>query len=235
MTFRFPNVTLEFERLASGYRLILAYDLIVPSTAKLPSLARLYSEKYRLRDLLAAWNDGVEKDQGKQRRSFPTLLVYVCDSRYDASQTINLSTLQYNDQVRATCLKDLCPQFGMGLYIADLDRELSGLCDNGDPDSYVFGDVNEDRITLSQLDDIDGRTVADCKSTEIEEPEHFIQNEPFCDDPDEQDRDQFGYVTHIYRRTVSTGSEFTVSQADSFKGLGLDTARGQSTVAYRGE
>ena len=51
---RYNDVTIEFRPLNSGYRLMLEYHLVLPSPANLSSLSHLYSEKDKLRVLLAS-------------------------------------------------------------------------------------------------------------------------------------------------------------------------------------
>lgn len=170
---RHNDVTVEFCPLGSGHRLMLEYDLIMPSPAKLPSLAHLYSEKNKLRDILFAWNDSVQKF------IFPTLLAYICDSHY-TSQSLSLNVLQKEDRLRATCLKDPCSQIGMGLYIADLNRTRSGICDyypgsDNEDDHHVIEIEDDDEIVLTEVVDLDGNTVAGGIS--IKEEEHLVQGE----------------------------------------------------------
>ncbi|CAD6588710.1 MAG: hypothetical protein ASARMPRED_003700 [Alectoria sarmentosa] len=201
----YSDVTLELKPLGSGYRLMLEYDLIVPSPAKRPRLAHLYKEKEKLRDVLTAWNDSVKKDEVTQKSNFPTLLAYICDSHY-TSQSLNLNVLQGNDLLRAACLKDLCSQIGMGLYIANIDRTHSGFCNShpsyyGEPDHHYIETTDDDFITWTKVVDLDGNTVAIDGS--LESDENFIQSEPFEDIPDDEDFDRgHGLVTHSYRRTV---------------------------------
>ena len=210
---RYNDVTIEFKPLDSGYRLMLEYYLVLPPPAKRPSLTHLYSEKDKFRNLLASWNDGVEKDKAAQTSTAPTLLAYICDSHYP-SQSLSLNALQGNDRLRAACLKDLCSRFNMGVYIADLDRSRSGHCDfhpsrYGDDDDHGHHDIeqaDDDYITLTKMVDLDGQTVA--SGMTIREEENLIQSWDFDDDldddPDDEDYDRHhGFVTHIHRRTVS--------------------------------
>ena len=213
---RYNDVTVEFKPLESGYRLMLEYNLILPPPAKLSSLARLYSEKEKLRNLLASWNDSVEKDKAAQRSTTESLLAYICDSHYP-SQSLSLNTLQGNDRLRAACLKDLCSRLNMGVYIANLERNRSGFCESshksqyGDDDGghHYIDTVDDDEITMEDLFSLDGKAVSVGMIQTIEE-ENFIQSDAF-DDPDEEDYDgQHGFVTHIFRKTVSPARGLTV-------------------------
>lgn len=185
---------------------MLEYDLVLQSPAKLPSLDNLYSEKDKLRNLLAAWNDGVEKDSAMRTSKFPTILVYFCGDHY-SSESLNFEELRGNDGLRAACLRDLCPRLGIGVYIADLDRTHTGFCDYhpshyGEDDHHAIETEDEDSITLTKMVEFNGRTVVN--DIAIDEEEHFVQSEPFDDEPDEEDFEEYhGLVTHYYRKTVS--------------------------------
>lgn len=207
MRCRYSEASIEFKPLRSGYRLLLEYDLVLPPPAKRPSLAHLYSEKDKIKVLLNSWNDSVEKDKATQRSTTPTLLAYICDSHY-SDQRVSLSALQGNDRLRAACLKDLCSRLGMGVYIANLNRTISGFSDwhatrygdNDDDDYHGIDTVDEDNIVLGDLFSFDGKAVSGgCSVKE----ENLLQSDAF-DDPDEEDYDRYhGCVTHVYQKTVS--------------------------------
>ena len=106
----------------------------------------------------------------------------------------------------------------MGVYIARLDRSISGFSNwhptrYGDDDSsHGIESVDEDEITLGDLFNLDGQAVS--RSCSIEE-ENVLQSDAFDDVPNEEDYDrQHGFVTHMYRKTVSSGQELTVSWSD---------------------
>ena len=201
---------MELKPLDAGHRLMLEYDLILPSPARLPSLAGMNSEKGKLRDTLAVWNSAVTKENVTQNSSFPTLFAHVCNSIYK-SQSLNLDVLQGNDHFRAAYLRDLCASFDMGLYIANLDRTLTGFCeDYHDDDDYYMGVEDEDSIVLTKVVDLKGNTVGSNLTLDFED--NFVASDPFDEDPDSQDNDRnHGLVTYYYRRTVSLGSRLTLA------------------------
>ena len=215
---------------------MLQYYLVLPPPAKLSSLGHLYSEKDKLRNWLASWNDSVEKDKAAQISTTPTLLAYICDSHYP-TQSLSLNALQGNDRLRASCLKDLCSRFAMGVYIAALERTRSGFCysshsnyygDDDDDDHHDIDQIDDDYITLTKMADLDGQVVM--SGMTVREEENLIQSWRFhddsdddgsdddCDDdPDEEDYDRHhGFVTHIFRKTVSSVHGLTVSWTDIF-------------------
>ena len=201
---RHSDVGLELKPLDSGYMLMLEYDLVLPSPAKLPSLENMYSEKDKLRKVLAAWNSAVTKESTTQNSSFPTLLAHVCDSIYER-QPLSFNALQGNDRFRAAYLRDLCASFDMGVYIADLDRTLDGFCeDYCNDDEYYMSVEDEDSIVLTKMVNLDGTTVGSDLALEVED--NFVASDPFDEGPDKEEHDRnHGLVTYYYRRTVSIG------------------------------
>ena len=138
----------------------------MPSLAKLKSLASLHGKKGEIRDLLEAWNDGVQKDCAKQTTKSPTLLAYICDSHH-ATESLSLNVLQGTDRLRAICLRDLCSRMSMGLYLADRHRTRYGVCESSHPTRYGNDDgphsidmVDEDYSTLTNMFNLDGNKVA---------------------------------------------------------------------------
>ncbi len=227
MRSRYAGVTLEFKPLESGHSLMLEYDLILPSSTRVPPLPRFLKQKGELRDLLATWSNDVEKDKAAQDSTFPTLLVHLCDSHY-TSKSLSLNVLQDNDRRRATYLKDLCSEIDMGLYIADLERIRCGYClstppsNSDEDDHHSIDEEHEDDTTLTRIVDLDGNEVA--RSVWLVLQEHIVQSEPFDDDdPDDEDffEEAHGTVVHYWKRTVRSAPELAFSLADVLQALVL--------------
>lgn len=184
---------------------MLEYDLVVlPSSAKIPTLGRLMREKDTIRGLVVAYNNNSKEISAMRELNIQRALVYSCDSHY-ASQPLSLSTLQGKDQLRAACLRDVCATLNMGVFIADLHRTRSGFCEysrGGDweDDHHGIETEDEDLIELTKVVDVDGETIS--PGFALEE-EHFLQDDVF-DIPDDEDYDYHnGFVTHHYLKTVS--------------------------------
>ena len=184
--------------------LVLEYDLILPVPAKLPPLGDVYREKGKLRDIIARWNNAVTRESTTQDDNFPTLLAHVCDNIY-SSEPLSFDVLEGNDRFRATYLRDLCAALHIGLYIANLDRTLTGFCEDFcNDDDYCMTVEDEDSIVLTNIVDLDGNTVGSDLSLEVDD--NFVASDPFDDDPDKEDFDRnHGLVTYYYQRTVSIG------------------------------
>ena len=93
-----------------------------------------------------------------------------------------------------------------GLYIANLDRTLTGFCeDYYNDDDYYMSVEDEDSIVLTKVVNLDGNTVGSDLALEVED--NFVASDPFDEGPDSQDNDRnHGLVTYYYRRTVRLGS-----------------------------
>ena len=230
---RYSDVSLELKPLELGHMSMLEYDLV------LPSLAGVYSEKEKLRDQLAAWNSAVTKKCPSNYNSFPTLLAHVCDSTYDA-ESLSYAVLQGNDRFRAACLREVCAALHIGLYIADLDRTLTGFCeDYQDDGNWYMSLEDEDSIVLTKIVDLVGNTVGSDLPLEVED--NFVASDPFADDvPDKEDFTHYdeedfshydGVVTYYYWKTVSIGTGLARAKADLFPGFSHDTVGGQIRVA----
>ena len=198
---RYDDVTVEFTPVSSGYRLMIEYDLIAPSTANWQPLVDLYKEKTKLRECLTTWNNNAKKDRAMQMSNIPTVLAYVCDSHYPV-EDLGLDVLAGDDGLRGACLKDVCSQIGIGVYIADLYRRVSGCASNdyADEKHHLIEMTQEDETTL-KIVDLNGNKVEN--DALLEEYENFVDNDAF-DVPEEEDYDDYyATVTHHYRKTVS--------------------------------
>lgn len=203
--YRYTDITLELKPLDKGHILMLEYDLTLASPALLPCLADSYSGKGKLRELLTAWNDAVTKQSATQNDSSPTLLAHICDSTYKSS-SLSFDKLEGNDRFRVAYLRDLCSQLDIGLYVADLDRSLTGYGESLYKEKYHYNMSveEEDCITLIKMVDLDGNIVG--SRIAIDKEDNFVASDPFDGGPDSQDIDRdYGGITYYYRRTVSIG------------------------------
>ena len=202
MRTRYDDVTVEFTPVSSGYRLMIEYDLIAPSHANWQPLVDLYSEKTKLRECLMTWNNNAKKDRAMQMSNIPTLLAYICDFHYPV-ENLSLDVLGGDDGLRGACLKNVCSQIGIGVYIADLYRRVSGCASNdyADENHHLIEMTQEDETTLTKIVDLYGNKVESDPS--LEEYEEFIQNDAFDNPEDEEYDDYYATVTHHYRKTVS--------------------------------
>ena len=200
---RFADVTHEVKPVRSGRRLVLTYNLVHTTLSKKELGADSNKAMAKLRLLFSRWRDNVE--------DFPTHLGFLFDHQYtDAS--LCYDDLKGHDLEVASYLRQVCTEYGFFLYLASLERSVTGGCDE---DDYWAGDTHEifeetDRDTyLKRVVDLDGAEIA--RDLDFDD-DRFIQSEPFEKlEPDDEDCSGFTgnegvNTTHFYHRTVCTYS-----------------------------
>ena len=218
----YSDVTHEVKPITSGHRLVLVYNLIQLSVGHTQSADVLAMKKKELSSILSSWSRGVARDNSEA----PEFLLYQLDHQYtDAS--LRFQSLKGLDKVKAEYLREICPQVGVGFYLASMERIEYGPCEEGyDDDDYGYGyeeDEEEDEednrrsgatyaldevlqqsIELKRMIDLDGFLLA--RDISIEE-ENIVQEEPFSRDPDKEDYEGYtgnegASATHFYHDTV---------------------------------
>jgi hypothetical protein len=160
----------------------------------------------KLRSLFSRWKNDIEKSL-----SSPTSLAFLFEHQYtDAS--LRYEGLKGHDRQVAAHLRKVCIEYGFCFYLANLERSVSGGCD--EYDGYNYGhrsgfhalvEEYDRKTSLKRIVELDGSEVA--RDLEFKE-ELLIQHEPFKGaKPD--DEDYSGYTgnegvsaTHFYHRTV---------------------------------
>lgn len=156
----------------------------------------------KLRLLLPAWMKSFEAGE-----DISTHQAFLFEHQYtDAS--LCYAGLKGKDQQVASHLREACDEFGVCLYLANLDKTVSGGCD--DEDGGEITDETDRETWLKKVVDLEGREVGEDIGFD---EENFIQTDPLENDPD--DEDCSGYTgnegvstTHFYHRTVKIASHF---------------------------
>ncbi len=218
----YADVMHEVKPITSGYRLVLVYNLIQRSIGPIQSAATLAKEKKELSSILASWSRGFAKESSEA----PEFLAYQLDHEYtDAS--LCFQSLKGLDKVKAEYLREICPQVGVGFYLASMERTEYGPCeDDYQEHGYGYGydeyeedeeeignsganhtleEVLQESIQLKRMIDLDGSLIARDISIEVED---IVQEEPFARDPDKEDFEDYtgnagASATHFYHDTVS--------------------------------
>lgn len=204
--FRFADVTHEVKPVLSGRRIVLTYNLVHTSLGSKELGPNSDMGMAKLRPLFSQWKNNIEKDP-----SFPTTLAFLFEHQYtDASLCYN--GLKGHDHQVAAHLRNVCVEYGFCFYLANLERSVSGGCDEydgyGRGHSAGFHDLIEEydkQTSLKRIVELDGSEVA--QDLEFKE-ELFIQHEPFKGaEPDDEDYSGFTgnegvSATHFYHRTV---------------------------------
>lgn len=192
----------------SGYRLVLTYNLRFVGAATGSDSAAI-EENARLRGLFASWM------KAYQEYNMPEALVYKLE--HPATAKLCYDKLEGDDQQIVMRLKEACLESGFHLYLANLERTVSGTSEEEEYDYYGRYDRDEDEhhemleasettIELTEVVNLDGIKIGDNIRIEDEE---MIQDNLFEDpdrDPDEEDYDSSGYVSHYFRERVSITS-----------------------------
>lgn len=223
----------ESQPILTGRRLILKYNL-VHATAKstiLPEKARDYAHVAQLRSLFSNWKRNFHSEQ------YPQVLGYVLDHYY-TNFCANYS-LTGRDHHVGSHLREICEEYGLSLYIAEIELEVSGVgcgydendelvdwlgSDSGSVGFHTFAEEPDRHASLRKVHDLDG--------TQIErwlgfDEKYLVQQNVFAGvDPDEENVDldeegdalltENGRVTlhHIYLRTVRLIIDCCSNRAD---------------------
>ena len=208
----YADVTHEIQPITSGYRLVLVYNLIKAPGGCGPSASSLATQRRELTSIIKDWNDASNAGD----KYVPEALMYKLDHKY-TDANISLQALKGLDKVKADYLKEACAEVGLCFYLASMQFEREGGCDE-DEDEYDDEDDDEDDEDEDEAEDEDedcgkdrGRLSSDFH--EIEElvdeklslrrmvdlegnvlahrirldEGDIVQEEPFARDPDKED------------------------------------------------
>jgi hypothetical protein len=225
----YADVMHEVKPVRSGYRIVLVYNLI-----HRPSAALI---KYRgdqigsLNKLLAAWTVAVDNSkhrleswENQVKDNCPAALVYLLDHQYSIAE-LSVTRLKGVDRHRFLQLQEACLKNGCDIYLANIEKSVSGGVEDDDGDYYggyygrgrrldsedfhTLEEVYEDSLELLHIVDMQG--VVAGKNISFSES-MIIQDDAFKGDPDDEDFEGFtgnegAHATHFYRQTVSLDTE----------------------------
>ncbi len=192
-------MTHEVLPVISGYRIVLTYNLTYTAAGAVQTASTLSGATDSLRKLLAFWRNAYEAED-----ECPEFLAYLLRHKYTDTQ-LSFRRLKGRDQLAGRCLVEACAQEGFALYLANLERTVSGGCEEHDwSDHHSITDEYEDEIELTKVVDVDGAVAG--QKMRIEEDD-IVQADPFACSPDDEEYE--GYtgnegvsVTHYYRYSV---------------------------------
>ena len=142
----------EVKPVISGYRVVLTYNLILDDPSFRPSASTDNDEL--LKRLVDSYVDAVDEEE-----SVPPELIYQLKHMYtEANMCVEL--LKLSDKEAALSLRKAAGS-RCDIYLALLERQVEGACDDGDPHWRGGGtgemyDINSDIITLKQITTFDG-------------------------------------------------------------------------------
>lgn len=200
---RYSDVKHEIQEVKAGYRWVLTYNLVhCAPEGERPSAARNCLEVLSLRDNLKNWRKDLQTGESAHRQ-----LIYLLRHKYtDAS--LKLSALKGRDHVKAHILKDACDESDFLLYLASLERVVSGGAEeeNYSVTFHKMEDVCEDTVELKRVVDLNGNVIAehiDINMDDVVQKKEFIEQEPDDEEYEGWTGNEGASATHWYRETVS--------------------------------
>ncbi|PVH81356.1 hypothetical protein DL98DRAFT_416927, partial [Cadophora sp. DSE1049] len=125
----FLDTQYEIKPILTGRRLVLRYNLIhaMDNSTILAEKAKDDAQIAQLRNLFSSWKNNFHNEQ------YPKTLGYVLDHCYP--DFYSRYCLTGRDYHVGSHLRDACEEYGLSLYIAELEIKISGNC--GDDDEIV--------------------------------------------------------------------------------------------------
>ncbi|MCJ1432049.1 hypothetical protein MMC27_001405 [Xylographa pallens] len=203
----YADVEHAVQRIASGHRLVLTYNLVNRATEESRCAASLGNDKQMVVKALQGWNSAYQQ----LPRYWP--LAYMLEHKYTEAN-LRFDHLKGRDRVRAHCLQEACGEEGFSLFLANLEQTIIGSCEENYRSHYY--ETSDDEDGHHNIEDEVERSlqlktialpngVVFARDIEFEE-ENILQEEPFGDSPDDEDYEGFtgnegASTTHYYRKT----------------------------------
>lgn len=181
----YTDVLHEVKPVTSGYRLALSYNVIHTTTTLRPSVSASLHGVERLRHILLSWQQTLATS--------PLKIIYLLDHHY-AQSGLRGSSLKGHDAHLVAVLQGLAAECQIELGLASIECYKSGAAegdygqyegrgrryygydseDEDDREQFTMGDVDETRMSITGLVDMDGITLLD----ELEEDEDSTETIP---------------------------------------------------------
>lgn len=207
---RYADVLHEVKPVTSGYRVVLAFNLVAKGDAPPPAFADLDEHVKQLRHSLVPWLENPS----------PEFLVYPLDHQYTEA-SIRVNELKGTDLQRVQCMLKLQQDSNFKLCLASLEKLVNGGVDGLEPcDDYTelnsdgeqfhpILDTGEEYVKLKKVFDLEGTVIA--RDVQIEEETHLVSTRFRFNWPDKEDFEGWtgneGAMTnHWYR--VSQNAKF---------------------------
>lgn len=167
----YSDVTHEIKPIASGYRLVMTYNLIQQSGST-PSAGLFIEQQTQLQGLLRQW-----------RSAMPSKSKVILRLEHKYSQSsLSLQNMKGRDAQIVRCLKQACHETGFYLLFAVMTKTES--------EGYAYdGDDDEETLQLDYVTTLDGSYVARSVDTEMGE---ILGPDPYKDRAaDSEDEGEF--------------------------------------------
>ena len=199
---RYHDVGVDFHELASGYRLLLVYNLIQDETQAPQCTAGLGIDQQKVIDALHEWQ------VAHKIEDLPGPVAYKLEHTYE-DEDLELNHLKGRDHVRAQLLQQACQKLGFSLFLANPELAVSGSCreaeydynydecmncDDDEHHSIVAENYRE--LQLKGVRCLDGSVYV--KGLDFEE-DNLLQDDIYAEFPDAEEYDGYDSTTHYCR------------------------------------
>lgn len=136
----YSDVTHEIKPVTSGNRLVLIYNLVQASSGPTITASVMTDSKRRLKNVLSHWNAACTR----QNPDIPGMLAYKLSHKYSKSG-LSCRSLKGSDYVKFQHLNQCCADEDFLLYLAHIEKEVTGSCDESgywENDYWDDGDDN---------------------------------------------------------------------------------------------
>lgn len=158
------GVKRKSERITSGRRLALHYDLVHTSSGSKPELPIVHGGVRSLRKLFLNWRD--LELTGKS--AAPRLLVYTLKHEYPR-KPISILYLKAEDVHKASHLRPICEELGFVLLLGFLKCVSSGMADANDSAEHGPFKSQSQCMTVKHLTTLDGDSVGTLSGLRVDE------------------------------------------------------------------
>lgn len=199
----FSDVVHEVKPVTSGHRLVLTYNLVHTSLGSQVLSAGSNTSVVELDNSFQAWKT-------LDRTKSPKYLSYLLEHEYTEANFSLQSTKGHDNQV-LTLLHGLCQKYDCILYLASLQRTVTGGCADDGSNSEGFHDIDdpETTTTLTRVVDVYGKEIG----KQIDLNEKYIIQHDYFEDLEPDDEEYEGWMgnegqsaTQTYQRSVRQGS-----------------------------
>ncbi|KAG8162497.1 hypothetical protein KVR01_008262 [Diaporthe batatas] len=147
----YSDVTHEIRPIASGYRLVMTYNLVQPS-GPTPSPGLFVEQQNQLRGLLRQWRSAMPSK---------SKMIFRMEHKYSES-SLSLQNMKGRDAQIIRCLKQACHETGFYLLLALMTMTET------EPDAYE-GDDDEETLQLDYVATLDGSCITRSVDVELSE------------------------------------------------------------------
>ncbi|KAF7504269.1 hypothetical protein GJ744_002527 [Endocarpon pusillum] len=158
----YSDVTHEVKPVTGGYRLVLIYNLVQTSSGPIATASASTDSKSRLKSVLSQWSAVCNQENP----DIPRMLAYKLSYKYSKS-SLSFEALKGSDHVKFRHLLEACNDQNFLVYLAHIEKEVSGGCDEseyweyGGGGYYGYDEESDDEDT--EEEDPEYRTKASIK------------------------------------------------------------------------